>query len=318
MHWTLNRSVATLQPKRKTVFPHAVPVIRMIKLPQITLALACALFTSTGCKLLSVDLDRTYQDVSTDASSDSVDRTPDIPVDITQMGDETPDVPPGEVKLRITELMINSTQMNSSDPEDGEFIEVYNAGSQAVDLKDVRLQFKTDGDFAYAIEAREPIGQVPEAYTREWERLGTLEPGEYFVFIHGNNPVFEFDSIPGQRFYSWHWPAEQTSKNKSLVNGSNDAVRRLELVYVQTAMVEHAVTWRDGKFYASDPEGDRAEAIDIEENISITLDQGSIEEVDLVGSWCLSTTQWASASAHGDKPFLATPGSASQCPPPAE
>ncbi len=274
------------------------------RLPAVCLA-AMALLAA-GCNLdldteefpyrvpLVIDDDSGNNGVVPDANNTTT--TPD-------MGMEEDMAPAGTPVLMFTEILINTSIMDSSVAlgELGEFIEVKNVGDgpadpRAISMRLTNIDNETSGDIFVATAVSQEQLEIIRG-------LRQVEPGEYFVFVrHTTTDVPVMDVLDPGKGYDFGRYGEG-------VPLSNSDERVLELRYNdgENIITADRLRYRNGNLIAAN--GDAGDSLAYPEDVSLTVrpDSEQPDQNDTPAGWCLS------ADTFGESIVLGSPGTAGTC-----
>jgi hypothetical protein len=233
---------------------------------------ALVMLAATGCNL-SLDLgqypysgqrDAALTDAAADTTVDTDERDVSTPTDTGDSSDvvdagDVRDVrkPSGKPYLIFTELMPDSSAPEGENIEYGEYIEVKNVGTAPADPRRIIIQLSGS-------ERRIQVDPFPSGdVEREiFNGLELIEPGDYFVFIRQDAPVYNLTAaLDDGTYYEYgRWFEAVPLSNSS---------RRLQLSYrpSEFQLIAHdAVEWASQSLI--DPAGNSNATLDTQENIA--------------------------------------------------
>lgn len=232
---------------------------------------------------------------------------PDAPSD-TDLPDmmDMPDVGPmGSAELMITEILINTSEMNAlGNGEVGEFVEVKNVGDGPADPRRISFQIASDTGGPQTISVAQPTTpEQLEVYTG----LQPIEPGEYFVFVR-----FQADGLPLSQvmeagtFYDYG----RAGVTVALAN-SGERILSVQYFDGRTIRTHDSVRWSANALRPSDLE--MAEpSIEVVEDVSLSVGRAfeTVTGNDTPANWCMEFTEVA-----GPGTFFGSPGAGATCTP---
>lgn len=235
---------------------------------------------------LGIDLDDYGYPIPFDPGPSEADVGFEDDVDI----DEGPSLGP---ILLITELMIRPSPPPGSTQELGEYIEIYNAGDEAIDPRDLVIEIIETNDRIYIDRL---VSTTEEAAVVS--SLKPIEPGQFFVFLRQDHSYYGMsDVLETGRYYEygrWH-------RSIPLGNFSR-TLRLLEIRGEFEFHIHHEVGWRQGSLV--DLDGIYTSRLDIRENIALGLRPGitTTKQAADPANWCYHLQRF------GDGPLLGSPG----------
>lgn len=219
---------------------------------------------------------------------DDADRDADMDMDVEEM-------PVGAPKLIFTEVLIDSS---GGSPQNGEHIEVYNAGDGVAMLNLIAIViFKRDDMTVFGSLTIPSVGSSPEQQDA-LNRLVPLAPGERFVFAKVDSGEFGIVAqLPPSALYEFkRWD------NNTPFQLANASPRQLRLLY--QGVLQDTLTWgRDGLIH---PERDELTPLPVMQNRTFELRPEGYTAPDRrdPALWCLSDSPVPSSTAM----LYATPG----------
>lgn len=242
------------------------------------------LLLSTGCNL-SIDVeDHPYPDAIISDPEDAG-NPPDA---------RAPDTGPTQGPiLLITELMIRPTPPPDFSQELGEYIEIYNAGDEAIDPRDLVIELLETND---RIEVDRFVSSPEEEAVVAG--LQPIEPGEFFVFLREDDPSYQItDSLEEGSYYEygrWQRPISLTNFSRTL--------RLVEIRGEFQFHIHHQLAWRQG--HLTDLDEIFPTELDIRQDIAFGLRPSitTAEEARDPANWCYHLQTFSSG------PLLGSPG----------
>ena len=275
-----------------------------------------AILTLSGCNL-SIDTDAyPYQrltiveDTGVDEGTDTsmvADSGQDMDVIEQDMGqDVAVDMEPvGEPDLMITEILINTSEINAlGNGEVGEFIEVKNVGTAAADPRKVSFQITSDTGGAQTISVPNP---TTSDQLEVYEALHLIEPGDYFVFVRFVTDGMPLaDVLPVGTYFDYG----QAGITVALAN-SGERVLTLQYFDGRTIRPHDSVRWSANALRPSDASMGEP-SLDILEDVSMSVGRAFETPVgnNDPSAWCNEITEVA-----GPETFFGSPGQGAICMP---
>lgn len=248
-----------------------------------------------GPLVVELDLgdDATSTDVGPDAApGPDVDSEPDIP-----------DLPVGEPNLVITEVLIDTSQMEPGIiGELGEYVEVKNVGDGPADPRNISFTLEN-----VATSARTSISVPLPSSTEQvktYSGLKMIAPGEYFVFVRYTTPDVPLDDLlESGRYFDWGRYGQEASL-------TNSGERLLLLRYFdgQDLTEFDRLRWRSGVLVDSIGSDEVTQPIVEDTSLSLLSEFERPELNDDPDVWCLETQAVADGS-----PVQGSPGQTAQC-----
>jgi hypothetical protein len=228
----------------------------------------------------------------------------DMPEDLPVTPDLPPDLPQGEPRLRITEIVIDSSGDGST--ETGEYIEIYNAGTAAADPRAIEVKL-LETMMNIAIDVRADSTEEQEVL----DALRPILPGEHFVFLLQSSPRFEITQAlsPGTFYEYGRWSDSPTTAFRN-------SGRTVEVIYYEPlsmrAIPQDRLTWAGSKLVEVDATSATADALPIEEDFALSLDPQWYNEPtpSLVAQWCYDPGRVAGTAGLRGSPGAPMPGAA--------
>lgn len=252
------------------------------------LSLAAALLLCGGCNLAIDVEDHPYPQPFVEPPEEDAGTVKDVETDTADASPPTK----GPVLL-ITELMIRPSTPPGESQELGEYIEIYNAGDEPIDPRDLMIELLETNDRIYVdrlISSPEEEAVVTG--------LRPIEPGGYFIFLRQDDPYYEItESLEEGTYYEygrWHRSIPLSNFSRTL--------RLLELRGEFQFHIHHEVGWRQG--YLSDLDEISQTRLDIRENIAFGLRPDITDAVKAAdpNNWCYHLQRFS------DGPLLGSPG----------
>ncbi|MEZ4462896.1 MAG: hypothetical protein R3E66_24845 [bacterium] len=213
--------------------------------------------------------------------------------------------PVGEPDLMITEILINTSEINAlGNGEVGEFIEVKNVGTAAADPRKISFQIASDSGGSQTISVPNPTNADQlEVY----EQLQSIQPGDYFVFVRFVTDGMPLaDVLPAGTFFDYG----RAGITVALAN-SGERILTLQYFDGRTIRPHDSVRWsanalRPTDAMMSEPSRDIIEDVALSVGREFESPMGNNDP----SAWCDEITEVA-----GPGTFFGSPGQGAICSP---
>ena len=247
-------------------------------------AVTAAVGILAGCNL-DIDVDDYPYSDDAGSTADLDAGSPDADTDVAE-----PAIGPRPL---ISELMIEPSTPESTDERIGQYVEIYNAGDEAIDPTDLIIEVLETND---RIRVDTLVDSDEEADVVDG--LTEIGPGEFFVFVRRDDPDFYqiTDDLDDGSYYEygrWH-------RTIALSTGSQ-TLRLLELHSPTEFEVHHEIGWREGALIEPD---ETVSGKNIRRDIALGLD-ADVDDGDEAAdpaNWCYHLHRFS------DGPLLGSPG----------